>query len=93
MNKYTCSNCYKKVNEVKNRFGKLYCYKCYAEKLENELFQMRIDLDNVRKNIYFYSFGNSNVWEILQKIGCELDKIFDKYLPTKNPQLTIKEKL
>lgn len=96
MKNYTCSNCNKKTNEVENCFGSLLCYKCYAEKLENELFQLKLDLENLRKQIHFYSLldvSNPNLWTILQDIACKLQALFDKYLPTKNPPLTIKEQL
>lgn len=94
MTKYTCAQCHKKTNEVKNCFGTLFCYKCYAEKLENELFQMKFDLNNFREQMYFYSLldtQNPNAWKILEDIGRNLQKIFDKYLPTKQVAKTIKE--
>ena len=94
MQKYTCTHCHKKTNEVKNCFGTQFCYKCYAEKLENEVFQMKFDLNNFREQMYFYSLldaQNPNAWKILHEIGCNLQKIFDKYLPPKQAAKTIKE--
>ena len=94
MQKYSCAQCHKKTNEVKNCFGVQFCYKCYAEKLENEVFQMKFDLNNFHEQIQFYyliDVQNPNAWQILQDIACKIQNIFDKYLPTENPSLTIKE--